>query len=143
MALVPNNPYNSRLLEDVNYIKAVTLPTSASAAMDLIQPNPYPTTERVIAQINVSLISASESTLTGSTVWQDSADNVTFANVSQLAGISTYGATGTIAAASQLVLFPPSVRRYVRVLSTYTYNSASVQVGVPDLTGSITASLLF
>ena len=140
MALASNKPYNTRLVEDVNYIKSASLQTAVvTPGLDFVQATPYPTTEAVILQANTSAATSNlAGGVTASFAWQDSADNSSFSNISQLA---TYTVSGSsLAATSVQVLLPPNVRRYVRVAVTLT-DSASL--ATTNATGSITASVLF
>ena len=139
MSLASNKPYNSRLLEDSLYVKSASLSTAtASAALDFVQASPYPTTEQVIVQVaTTALTTGIANGVTGSYALQNSADNLNWSSISELA---TFGSD--LAATTAKVLLPPSVKRYVRVLATFA-DSASVAATYNDLTGSLTASVLF
>lgn len=141
MSLASNNPFNSRNLRDANYIKSSSLQTSlVTPSLDFIQATPYPTTEQVILQ---ATLGATTTTLangvTASIAWQDSADNSSFSNITQLGSFAVIGTT-TLAATSQQVLLSPSVRRYVRVAATFTDSGSN---STTNYTGSLTASALF
>lgn len=141
MALVNNKPFNTRILEDVSFIKSASLQDAVvTAGLDFVQAMPYPTTEQVIAQANLS---ATTTTLAGgitaSIAWEESADNSTFAAVPELAGFTVLGKID-LAATSQQVLLPPSVKRYVRLAGTFTDAAGDPAT---NYTGSITASVLF
>lgn len=140
MSLASNLPYNNRLVEDVNFVKAVNLRTALyTAGIDFVQVTPYPTTEAVILRADSSAISSTlDAGVTGSFTWQDSADNSSFANIPQLAGFTATGAS--LPATSQVVLLPPTVRRYVRGFVTLTDSGSN---STTNITGSITASVLF
>jgi len=140
MSLATNTPTNSRLLTDINYIASASLQTAtATPSLDFIQATPYPVTERVVVSINSSTITSTKANgVTGSIAYQDSADNSTFANISQLAGYALSGSSLT--ATNQQILLPPSARRYLRINATFT-DSASLST--TNYTGSITCSVLF
>lgn len=139
MSLASNKPYNSRLIVDSGYVKSASLSTAtASAALDFIDVDPYPTTEQVIVQVvTTALTSGISAGVTGSYSLQNSADAASWSSISELA---TFGSS--LAATTTKVLLPPSVKRYVRVLATFA-DSASVATTYNDLTGSMTASVLF
>lgn len=141
MALASNKPYNTRLVEDANFVKSASLQTAVvTAGLDFVQALPYPTTEQVILQANLGATTTTLANgITASIAWQDSADNSSFAAISQLAGFSVKGAS-TLAATSQQVLLPPNVRRYVRLAATFADSGSNATT---NYTGSFTASVLF
>lgn len=141
MSLASNLPYNNRILTDPNYVKAANLKSAVvTSGLDFVQVTPYPTTEQVILRADLSaLTSTLDAGLTASVAWQDSADNSSFAVVPQLAGFTTNG-TASLSAVNQLVLLPPTSRRYVRLAVTLTDSGSNATTNV---TGSVTASVLF
>lgn len=142
MGLASNSPYNTRTLTDVNYVVSKSLQSAtASAAMDLVQAVPYPTTEQVIVKFNNSLISSSFNKISSSLALQHSdASTGAFVDIPELAPMTATSVTDySMPAATRYVLLPPSVKRYIRVNETATSASAALS----NITGSITASLLF
>lgn len=142
MALASNNPYNSRLLEDANYVKSASLQTAVvTAGLDFVQASPYPTTEQVILQADMSaLTSTLAGGITASVSWQDSADNSSFAAISKLAAYTSKGTASIAAISGKQVLLPPDVKRYVRLAAAFTDPAGAATT---NYTGSITASVLF
>lgn len=143
MGLASNLPSNTRTLTDVNFVVTKSLSSAtASAAMDLVQAVPYPVTEHVIVKFGNSLLSSSFTQLTSSLALQHSdASTGVFTDIEELAPLVVKSVTSntSIAAGERSVLLPPSVKRYIRVNETATSASAALS----NVTGSITASLLF
>jgi hypothetical protein len=140
MSLASNNPTNTRLLTDTEYLASCSLQTSLSTSgFDFIQASPYPTTEQVIVRMNTSTITSTlVGGVTGSFRLQDSANNSSYSNISELAGYTLKGTSLT--ATSQDVLLPPSVRRYIRSTATFTDSGSN---STTNYTGSISCSVFF
>lgn len=155
MSLAPSTPFNSRILVDYNYNTSASVPstqpvdpTSASVAasgsltaLDLIQATPYPTTEVINFKVfQTALTGVTGSALAYTYTLQDSANNVTFADIPTLAPMSGAVVSGTTSAATSAVYkVPPVCRRYVRVSAL-----APVGItGVNGVTGSYGLTLLF
>src|SRR5882672_3212783 len=84
MSVANGVPLNQRALLDQNYIVTANFPNAANtvntSGMDLAQATPYPTTDR----IDVNFVCTAGSGANNKNVnfaLQDSADNITFANV--------------------------------------------------------------
>jgi hypothetical protein len=105
----------NRILQDIELIKTKALPAAgASASTDSIEIGST-CLENVQVKVSVvalpSLADAKKNTVT----IEDSADNITFAAVPELATLVQTGAGGVgAAAASMTVYLPPSARKYVR-----------------------------
>lgn len=143
MSLANNAPVNTRSIRDINYIANIALPVAANTvntnALDLIQATPYPTTQYVIAQVLTGASNATANSKNINVVLQDSADNVTFANIALLANplLTVTDNGGTTPAGSASVLLPPSVRRYVRAQATGEANGGAAN------NATLTFQLLF
>jgi hypothetical protein len=120
MSVANGNPINARALLDQNYIVTANFPNAANtvntSGLDLIQATPYPTTDR----IDVNLVCTAGSGANNKNVnfaLQDSADNVTFANVVYMAAplfqVVDNGTTNTNVA-NVIVKLQPGGRRYIR-----------------------------
>lgn len=131
--LTPNNlPTNSRAVLDANFIKTVSLPSSASTVYsssldlgDVVSGIPYVTTETINLQALAPALNTTQlpNAATVTYVIQDSADNSSFANIGLLGSQAQTGAGGAGAAAATYTWkLPPSTRRYIR-LSATTANS--------------------
>lgn len=143
MSLANNAPVNTRAVRDINYIANIAMPNAANtvntAGLDLIQATPYPTTEYVIAQILTSAGNGANNKNVN-VVIQDSADNVTFANIALFAApilTVTDNNGGGYPVGSANVLLPPSARRYIRAQATGEANGGNAA------NGTLTFQLLF
>ncbi len=154
MALYGNLPYNNRILTDPNYIATASLSGSGqtgnastastvTTAFDFRQATPYPVTERIIFSVSSSLVTNTTGSKNINIVLQDSADNITFANVAGVANplvmITNTGTTLSSSANIANILLPPNIREYVRIQAT-PETSSSLSGGP---TGSITAVIYF
>jgi hypothetical protein len=113
---------NVRSLQDLNLVANKALPAAGAAAsttaldLNTITPGRVP---RVEMFISVPAVPALVDTKTIIHVVEDSADNVTFAAVSEIPSSTQTGAGGVGAAAiSRQFKAPISLRRYVRLTST-------------------------
>ena len=146
-ALTPDAyPANTRILTDAAKLVTVSLPASAAtantAAIDLQNITPYPTTETI--NVNVSATaSANGNSVNGTIVLQDSGDNSSFTTIavawSSIATVTVpivQGASSTVAVSTDGKL-PITCRRYVRAQAVLPANTA-------DLSDStLTFKLLF
>ncbi len=121
MGLQTGSVENSRRLNDANFVTSASI-WAPLASWNLVQATPFPTTENV----QLEVFTTSSIGFTASFTVQDSADNSTFANVTQLNSV-TLQATGSAFTSFGL---PPTLRQYVRV-------SSSVTVGSGSYTGSL------
>jgi len=143
MSLANNAPVNTRAIRDINYIANIALPVAANTVntngLDLIQATPYPTTEYVIVQVLTSASNATANSKNVNVVLQDSADNVTFANIALLANplLTVTDNSGTTPAGAANVLLPPSARRYIRAQATGEANGGNAA------NATLTLQLLF
>jgi hypothetical protein len=143
MSVANGSPTNSRALLDQNYIATANIPNAANTAatnsLNLVQAVPYPVTDFVDFQI-VCVGGAGANNKNVNFWIQDSADNVTFANVASFAipllqsvdNSNTNGNSGSVT-----VKLPPSIRQYVRVEAQGEAN------GGAGTNGTFTAQLLF
>jgi hypothetical protein len=135
MSLASNKPNNQRLLNDYNFVAATLLVAGgvAASSFNLVQGTPYPTPEQIVLKVDTGVLSGSNTTAAFTV--QDSADNVTFANVTTLGSISKTVGTPGVASAANVAswLLPPAIKQYVRV-------SCSLSAAT---TGNFTASLAF
>ncbi len=120
MSVANGTPSNFRGVLDANYITNIALPTAGSTAngngLDLVQPTPYPVTERVVAQI-VTTAGNGANNKNITFYLQDSANNSTFANIAGLGTqIQTDANNGGYAASTMNWSLPPATRRYVRAV---------------------------
>lgn len=139
MSLANAAPVNTRAIRDINYIANIALPNAANtvntAGLDLIQATPYPTTEYVIAQVN-SIGGNGANNKNINIVLQDSADNVTFANVALVAAPLLAVADnngGGFANGAANILLPPGTRRYIRAQATGEANGGNAANGTLNL----------
>ena len=121
MALAPNLPFNSRELQDGYYNVGTGSTATQAPSYDLVQATPYPVTERINVYVYAKQTGA---TATSSVYLQESADNVTFANIAAFAApLVTQMGTGT---GSATVKLEPNALRYLRVSgsgATSTYGA--------------------
>ena len=90
--------------------------TTASAAIDLEEVAPFPSTERYALEIIVPAMPDLANSQTATFTVQDSADGTTFATLAGLTTLVLTGGGGTgAAAAKRAVRLPDNTRRYVRV----------------------------
>jgi|SRR3974390_1022071 len=136
-------PANTRAIRDINYIANVALPNAANTvntnALDLIQAVPYPTTQYVIAQVTIAAGNGANNKNINAVI-QDSADNVTFANVVGLAAplmVSADNNGGGLTSNAFGVLLPPTCRRYIRAQATGEANGGNAN------NANLTLQLLF
>ena len=133
MALTLSNaaPVNTRAMLDATYVVVTNIPGAGnqanSNAMDLIQATPYPTTEYVQLQVLSAGGNGANNKNCNYTL-QDSADNVTFANVALVGNpllrvTDQNGSNYNTVSAS--ILLPPSIRRYVRAQANAEANSGT------------------
>lgn len=132
MALANSAPVNTRAVIDVNYKVTAALPVAGAntntSGLDLIQATPFPTTQYCIAQVLVAASTAGANNKNINVVLQDSANNVTFANIALLANplvTVTDNNGGGWAAASANVTLPPSTRQYVRAQAVGEANGSN------------------
>ena len=104
---------------DANLAASKALPAAGAAASSASFNIGTSVPETFQAQILAPATTALVDTKTITYVFEDSADNTTFAAIAELASLVQTGAGGTgAAAATRTVYFPPSVRQYVRVTAT-------------------------
>jgi hypothetical protein len=134
-----NAPNNARQLIDGIYVVTANLPNAAntvnSSGLDLLQATPYPTTDRVDVNIVVTAgVGANNKNI--NYVLQDSADNVTFANVVYLAAplfqVLDNGNTN-VNSANVVVKLQPGGRRYIRIQATGETNGGAGTNGLTSL----------
>jgi hypothetical protein len=138
-----NAPVNARSLIDQLYVVTASLPNAANtvntSGLDLLQATPYPTTDRVDVNILITA-GLSNNNKNINYVLQDSADNITFANVVYLATplFQVSDNTNTnFNSANVTVKLQPGGRRYLRLQGTGEAN------GGPGTNGLATLQLLF
>lgn len=137
---------NTRQLLDPNFIGQINPSSgqtvSGTTVFDLSQASPWPVTERILAFITATGTFSTAGTI--SVQWQDSADNVTFANIGEMGASAISSSNYYPASAAYLWTngtnyidrwqFPPSVRRYVKVTvtasSSFSLGSGAVQYGL-------------
>lgn len=132
---------NSRGLKDALLSATTALPNAGNtvntSGIDLGSATPYPVTENFTAKISTAAATgANNKNIT--LVFQDSADNSTFANV---AGLGTLVVTddngGGYPAGSLEVSLPPGTRRYLRASATGEANGGNAA------DANVTVELLF
>jgi hypothetical protein len=115
---------NQRKLQDAAFITATTLPNAANSnvttsSFNLIQS--FSASEHYAVQVDIDPLANFGTSGTLTVVIQDSADNVNFANISEL-GSTVVNANTTITTTDQFRL-PPTAREYIRALAaTSTIN---------------------
>lgn len=134
---------NQRRLADADKSVSIALPNAANVVntngIDLEQVAPYPTTEAFQVRITTTAGTGANNKNINLRV-QDSADNVTFANVAVLGNpiltvVDNNGAgypTGEV-----FVQLPPTIKRYVRVQAAGEANGGDAS------DGTATATLVF
>lgn len=154
MTLAPSVPFNNRTLVDSQYIVTTSIPSyqpvhadsasaassGSTAAVDLIQAVPYPTTEVINFWVSSSMLVGTSGSLSYTYTLQDSANNVTFADIATLAPMTgAADSAGTSSATQAVYKMPPICRRYVRVYAAGPAGSS----GATGVTGSYKLTLLF
>jgi hypothetical protein len=135
-------PFNNRNLVDAQFVQTASVPTTlATTALNLGVAAPFPATQYVTYQVSSSAVSFGGTQLTASFITQDSADNVSFTNVSALGALNASTATSPLAAQALTYMLPPNVRQYVRVSGSFT--SGSSGIANANLTGSYGNNLFF
>ncbi len=109
---------NQRKLADAAYTASTTLPATNSsnvttASFNLIQS--FATSEHYAVQVDIDPLANFGTTGALTVVIQDSADNVTFANISELG--STVVNANTTATTTDQFRLPPTARQYIRALA--------------------------
>ncbi len=140
MAVSNAAPVNQRRLLDANFIKNVAMPFAANTvntnAMDLVQAVVYPVTQYVVLQVNTTQCTGANTKNINYNV-QDSADNITFANIATLRAQVILGNAANYPATSTNFALPPSTKQYVRVSALGEANGGDASDGV------LNAQLLF
>jgi hypothetical protein len=129
-----------RELQDALLTANVALPNAANtvntAGIDLGVTQPYPTTEAFQVRLATSVATGANSKNINVIV-QDSADNVTFANIAGIASVAHAGNSANHIAANTNFSLPPATRRYIRGSATGEAN------GGDSSDGTLTISLRF
>ena len=120
-----NPPYNNRLLGDAYYVGS-TLTDSAVTSFDLVQASPYPITE----QVQLVVVSTASGSGASTFTVKDSADNVTFTEVSLLGSATLNAVPSGSSPSSSAWLLPPTIRRYVQVSGSVVATSGSYTVSL-------------
>jgi hypothetical protein len=140
MAVSNAAPVNGQRLLDANFIKSVALPNAANTVntngMDLVQATPYNTTQYVILNVATTQSTGANSKNINIVI-QDSADNVTFANIATLGVTVVAGNAANFPASSTNYSLPTITRQYVRAQATGEANGGNAA------DGTLTAQLLF
>ena len=130
------NPVTERRFQDASLNANVALPNAATvfntAAVDLGKTTPFPITEKFY--VTLATTTATGANNKNITVkMQDSADNVTFANIAALGSLMVTDNNG----AGYPVQLPPTTRRYIRGSATGEANGGNAA------NGTLSVSLLF
>ena len=135
------NPVTERRFQDASLNANVALPNAATvfntAAVDLGKTTPFPITEKFY--VTLATTTATGANNKNITVkMQDSADNVTFANIAALGSLMVTDNNGAGSPAGSLtVQLPPTTRRYIRGSATGEANGGNAA------NGTLSVSLLF
>lgn len=133
---------SNRFLKDADLIKVKAIPAAGANhntdTIDLGNTTPGVAVEGVELEILIPALAAHTDNTKNVTVKvQDSADNVTFADVEQLAAWSVPGVASTgSAAATRRFRLPADVKRYVQV------NIAETSAGANLTASSVTVALV-
>ena len=130
---------NQRKLTDINLQTVATLPNAANTniATPSISLNgeSFSTSEHYGVGVTIDPLANFGTTGALTVVIQDSADNVTFANISELG--STVINANTAAATSDQYRLPPTARAYIRALAATSNINGNIAAN------NVTLSLLF
>ena len=143
----PAAPFNSRILQDANYIVTLALPSSATTAntnnINLLVATPYPTTETINVLV-ATTASANGNSVNGTIVLQHTNVNTDGTeNSAAWANIPTLGTTAIVEGASSTAAvaatykLPPGCKQFIRAQVTLPANT----VDLSDAT--LTCQLLF
>lgn len=129
---------NQKKLVDASFVASATLPASANSnvtttSFNLVQASTASDFYAVQVDIDPMANFGTAGALT--VVIQDSADNATFANISEL-GSTVVNANTTVTTTDQYSL-PPTARQYIRGLAAVTGINGSIAAN------SVTVSLRF
>jgi hypothetical protein len=135
------DPVSERRLQDAQINKSVALPSGATTAnttsVDLGKTLPFPITESFHARLSTTT-AAGANNRNITVRFQDSADNITFANIAKLGALTVTDANGAgYPVGTFTVQLPPDTRRYVRGQATGEANGGN------SANGSLTVSFLF
>lgn len=133
-------PLSNRSIQDALLTVATALPAAAanvsSVGIDLGQPTAFPINEKVELELSVPATPSLVDAKTIIYTFQDSADNITFAAIPELATLTSTGAGGVGAAAVlRNVKLPSSTRKFVGV------NAAVLAAGGSNIAISFTVKL--
>lgn len=133
-------PDNSRNLKDATLSANVALPSGAAtantASIDLGSAEPYPVTESFRVLVSTTAATGANSKNINITL-QDSADDTTFAAISELGTLTVTETGNAYPAGSMSVQLPPGVGRYLRASATGEANGGNAA------DGTLTVELLF
>lgn len=130
----------NREIQDKLLTANVALPNAANtvntAGIDLGATTPFPVTEKFQVRVD-SAVATGANSKNINVKLQDSADNVTFADIAGLGAVAHPGNAANHIAANTIFQLPPGVRRYVRASATGEAN------GGDSSDGQLTVKLLF
>lgn len=131
---------NSRNITDYDLTVNVTLPNAANvkntAGIGLGAVTPFPLTEQFQVRIDTTQSTGANSKNIN-VVIQDSADNITFANIALCGTKVIAGNAANFPAATATFQLPPTTRRYIRASATGEANGGDAS------DGTLTATLVF
>ena len=131
---------NTLRLRDAALSGTIALPNAANTActtvIDMEAATPFVASRTCIARITTTLATGANS-LNINVVYQDSADNITFANIPELSVLTIAGNATKYPANTRNVILPPSTRRYLRAAATGEANGGN------SSDGTLTIDLLF
>ncbi len=148
MSVANGTPVNTRALRDINYISTSALPTGAANTntnwFNLVQPTPYPVTERFIVQI-ATTASASGNSINMNVVLQQTSayaanglpNASAIANIAELAPLLLAPNASLTNAFTANYLLPPNCKQFIRALAVGVTNMGNLA------DANVTCQLLF
>ena len=130
-------PKQTRRVQDARLYANVALPNAANtvntSGIDLGSSQPYPVTGDFEVVINLNG-GAGANSKNINAVLQDSADNVTFANIAGLAMLTTTDNNGAgYNVATRVHVLPPATRQYIRASATGEANGGNAANSTMEL----------
>jgi hypothetical protein len=136
-----SDPVTERRFQDTSLATNVALPNAAAVAntpaIDLGKTTPFPIQEKFYVKLATAVATGANNKNITVRV-QDSADNITFANIAAVGALTVTDANGGgYPAGSLTVALPPVTKRYLRAAATGEANGGNAA------NGALTVTLLF